>query len=280
MISLERYVWARELYLDLLQDTLLGLVYQDPPLDPWNGTLRDAAGKVFKIEVGTVIPAGPIHMEAGTFNAAKRRNGLDWPATAHSMIGEKRMGNIRYCVEEILRDGVSGDFIETGVWRGGACIYMRGILDAHCVEDRKVFVADSFEGLPTPDPAYPADSRDWHHGMAVLAVSLEEVEENFRRYDLLDEQVVFLKGWFKDTLPKLAPEQKFSLVRLDGDMYGSTWDALIHLWPRLTPGGFLIIDDYTSVRGCHHAVNAFRDQHKIKTELIRIDPAAAYFRKE
>lgn len=272
--------WARELYLDLLQDTLLGLIYQDPPLDPWNGTLRDDTGRVFKIEPGAIIPAGQISMEAGKFDPVKRRNGLDWPATAHSMIGQKRMRNIRYCAEEIIQDGIPGDFIETGVWRGGACIFMRGILQAHWIEDRRVFVADSFEGLPSPDPAYPADKKDWHSGLTVLAVSLEEVQENFRRYDLLDEQVVFLKGWFKDTLPLLPSEQKFSLVRLDGDMYGSTWDALIHLWPKLSSGGFLIIDDYTSVRGCHHAVNAFLDQHKIKTDLIRIDPAAAYFRKE
>ena len=89
--------------------------------------------------------------------------------------------------------------IETGVWRGGASIYMRGILAAHGVENRDVWVADSFAGLPEPD--HPTvlglvDASEW------LAVSLDEVRENFARYRLLDERVHFVKGWFRDTLPR------------------------------------------------------------------------------
>lgn len=74
------------------------------------------------------------------------------------MVGLKRLDNLQYCVETVLRDGVEGDLIETGVRRGGSCIFMRGILAAYGDTTRKVYVADSFEGLPAPDPGkYPAD---------------------------------------------------------------------------------------------------------------------------
>ena len=111
------------------------------------------------------------------------------------------MRNLRHLCEAAIMNEISGDFIETGVWRGGACIYMRGILEAYGDRTRRVFVADSFRGLPPPNPgAYPAHAGDIHHNHQQLAVSREQVEENFQRYELLDEQVVFLEGWFSETL--------------------------------------------------------------------------------
>jgi hypothetical protein len=107
----------------------------------------------------------------------------------------------------VLSEGVEGDLIETGVWRGGASIFMRAVLAAYGIEDRKIFVADSFEGLPAPDAEkYPADQNERFHTYTYLAVSKEDVENNFRKYGLLDNQVVFLKGWFKDTLPQAPIE--------------------------------------------------------------------------
>ncbi|MFX8984442.1 TylF/MycF/NovP-related O-methyltransferase, partial [Acinetobacter baumannii] len=80
------------------------------------------------------------------------------------MIGTARMRNLRLLCERALAEEIPGDFIETGVWRGGACIYMRAILAAHGDPGRRVFVADSFRGLPPPDPAaFPADEGDQHH---------------------------------------------------------------------------------------------------------------------
>ena len=95
----------------------------------------------------------------------------------------------------MLCEEVEGDLIETGVWRGGACIFMRAVLAAYGIEDRRIFVADSSEGLPKPDAAkYPADKGDKHHIHSYLAVSKDEVENNFRKYNLLDNQLFFLKG--------------------------------------------------------------------------------------
>jgi len=156
---------------------------------------------------------------------------------------------------------------------------MRAILAAHEVKDRKVYVADSFEGLPKPDEGkYPADKGDTHHIHSYLAVSQSEVEENFRSYGLLDKQVVFLKGWFEDTLPN-APVDKLAVLRLDGDMYGSTMVALQSLYHKLSRGGFCIVDDY-GLAGCQKAVDEFRAKNSISAELKTVDHVAKYWRKE
>ncbi|SBW22332.1 Mycinamicin III 3''-O-methyltransferase [Candidatus Protofrankia californiensis] len=208
-----------------------------------------------------------------------RRNGQDWPRLAHTMVGAKRLDNLQECMEVILRDQVPGDLIETGVWRGGSCILMRGILAAHGVTDRRVWVADSFSGLPEPEPElYPADRGDRHHTVTDLAVSLAEVKENFRRYGLLDDQVIFLPGWFSDTLPG-APIERLALMRLDGDMYSSTIEALTTLYPKLSEGGFCIIDDFGAVEGCRRAVEDFRSAKKIDAPLKRIDACGAFWRR-
>lgn len=198
----------------------------------------------------------------------KRLEGHDWPQDADTMIGLRRLRNIRDCINEILRTNVPGDFIETGVWRGGATILMRAMLKVYEDTERKVYVADSFEGLPPPDPNYPADEGDRHYTVPELAISLEEVSYNFAKYDLLDDQVKFVKGWFKDTL-HLIESQQFALVRLDGDMYESTIQGFEALYPKLSPGGYLIVDDYKAVRGCRQAVLDYREAHNI-TEAIHM----------
>jgi O-methyltransferase len=208
-----------------------------------------------------------------------RRQGLDWPELAHSMIGRLRMDNLQQCMTTVLKEGVQGDFIETGVWRGGACIFMRGFLKVNEIDDRRVWVADSFAGLPKPDEvSFPLDKGLMLHTIDFLRVSLEEVKENFKNYNLLDEQVCFLKGWFKDTLPT-APIEKIALARLDGDMYSSTMDGLRNLYPKVSQGGYMIIDDYGAVAACAAAVKDYRTEFDIDEPLIRIDTTGVYWRK-
>jgi hypothetical protein len=213
------------------------------------------------------------------FSKDQRITGQIWPGYADTMIGLKRLDNLQYCIETVLNDGVEGDLIETGVWRGGACIFMRAILAAYAIENRKIFVADSFEGLPKPDSEkYPSDKDDKHHIHTHFAVSRKDVENNFRKYGLFDNQVVFLEGWFKDTLPK-APIEKLSILRLDGDMYGSTMESLEILYPKLSGGGFCIIDDY-AIPNCKSAVDDFRSRNAIDSEMNKIDFTGRYWRKE
>jgi len=197
---------------------------------------------------------------------------------SHTMIGRKRLENIQFCVETVLKENIQGDFIETGIWRGGSCIFMRGLLKAYGVTDRVVWAADSFEGVPPPtlpeDSGFDISAKV----LPVLAVSIEDVQELFQRYELLDEKVKFLKGWFKDSLPDAAIE-RLAILRLDGDLYESTMDALIPLYDKVEPGGFVIVDDYGSCPPCKHAISDFRSQHGIQEELHTVDAHAVYWRK-
>ena len=207
--------------------------------------------------------------------------GRVWPLIGETMIGMARLDNLQTCLEDALSRGVPGDVIETGVWRGGAAIFMRGLLRAQAVVDRRVWVADSFEGLPPPDKErYPADEGDLHHTAHELAIGEEVVRENFRRYGLLDDQVRFVRGWFRDTLPRLA-DISWAVIRIDGDMYESTMDSLVNLYPNLSPGGYVIIDeDYGNLPPCAQAVHDFRAAHGIRDPIQRIDWTGAYWRRE
>lgn len=243
---------ARDRELQLMQKCLAGTIYNDPPLNV----------------------LGQQH-----YDATLREYGWDWPSKAHTMIGLKRLANIRSLMESVIGNNIPGDFIETGVWRGGACILMRAVLDIYGVTDRKVWLADSFEGLPPPDDnKYSADAGDKFHTYSELAVSLDEVKRNFEKYGLLDDQVQFLKGWFKDTLPN-APIEKLALLRLDGDMYESTMDALVALYDKLSVGGYVIVDDYNVVDGCKKAVDDFLYERKLSPEIKEIDGVGVFWKK-
>jgi hypothetical protein len=195
------------------------------------------------------------------------------------MIGLKRLDNLEFCIEQVITNGVPGDFIETGVWRGGATIFMRAVLKAYGVTDRCVWVADSFEGLPPPDARkYPPDAGDRLHEATALAVSLEQVKANFDRYGLLDDQVRFLKGWFRDTLPA-APIERLAVLRLDGDMYQSSMDALVNLYPKVSQGGYVIVDDYGAIPACRQAVNDYRAANGITEEIRDIDWTGIFWQK-
>jgi O-methyltransferase len=194
------------------------------------------------------------------------------------MIGLKRLDNLQYCVSEVIRRNVPGDLIETGAWRGGASIFMRALITAYGDQNRVVWVADSFAGLPRPDGRYPEDAGDRHWEARPFDVSLEEVKANFERYGLLDERVRFLAGWFKDTLPT-APIDRLAVLRLDGDMYSSTMDALRSLYHRLSPGGYVIVDDYGAIANCKRAVDDFRAEHRISEQIHPIDWTGVFWEK-
>jgi O-methyltransferase len=197
---------------------------------------------------------------------------------AYTMIGQKRLANLRSCAEEIFRQGIPGDFVECGVWRGGASIFLRALVEVYG-EDRLTWVADSFEGLPVvsrpEDEGYDLTQELY----PALAVSLAQVQANFARFDLLDERVRFLKGWFKDSLPT-APIEKISLLRLDGDLYASTIDTLDALYDKVSPGGFIVVDDYGALPPCRQAVDDFRSREGIQAPIHPIDWTGAFWIKQ
>lgn len=273
----------RGLYLDLLARCLLDALHppasgsRPPRLRQRLPRLADSAWAALRLRLGG---RSEIRLtdNLSAFDARERVRGPIWPERAHTMIGEKGLANLRFCIEEVLRQGVPGDLIETGVWRGGASIFMRGVLAAHAVTDRVVYVADSFRGLPRPDAAHAADRGSIAHLYDDLRVSRAAVEENFRLYGLLDEQVRFLEGWFADTLPG-SPIERLAVIRLDGDMYGSTLDALRSLYPRLSVGGFVIVDDYRALAECRQAVEDYRRQHGITDEIVDFDWSGSWWRR-
>ena len=208
-----------------------------------------------------------------------RRN--SWQA--YTLLDPIGLDNLQRCFGQVLEKRIPGDLIECGVWRGGSCIFLRGLLRAYGERRRRVWVADSFQGLPIPDPEQSPEDAITHEFLQViggLRCSLEEVRENFRRFDLLDRQVQFLPGWFSDTLPN-APIERLALVRLDADYYESTRQALEALYPKLSPGGFMIIDDYGSAGlGARRAVDDFRRQQSIRGTMRGVNENIAYWEKE
>jgi O-methyltransferase len=206
-----------------------------------------------------------------------RAEGRDWPADAETMIGRRRLDNLEACIVDAVDRGVPGDLLEAGVWRGGACIFMRAALEACGDTERTVWVADSFQGLPRPDPErFPAD----HVYQSLdldIAVPLAAVKANFERYGLLDDRVRFLVGWFSDTLAT-APVERLAVLRLDGDMYQSTTEVLEALYPKLSVGGYLIVDDY-ALPSCKAAVDDYRAKHEIVDPIEPIDWTGVYWRK-
>ena len=256
---------AASLYLELLKKCLTNYIHDDD-LDLMGGdfVVDAATGRYVTVKPAPATPESKYY-------------GSIWPSRAHTMIGIPRLDNIQYCVEHVLRHGIPGDLIETGVWRGGATIFMRGLLKAYGVTDRLVWVADSFQGLPVANRTrYPRESDCDFDKLGQLAISLDEVRKNFERYDLLDDQVRFLKGWFSATLPT-APINRLAVMRLDGDMYESTMDALVNLYPKLSPGGFVIIDDYNAIKSCNDAVDDFRKAGGISAELSLIPGCGAFW---
>jgi hypothetical protein len=242
----------RERYLALVARTLDGTIYEDAPL----------------------AAIGPAR-----FDPNLREHGMDWPSVAFTMIGTKRLANLRMLLESVIGEHVPGDFVETGVWRGGACIMARAIFHAYGVSDRLVVACDSFEGLPPPNSeTYPADLGSDFHEYADLSVSLDRVRSNFAKFDLLDDQVVFVKGWFKDTMATV-PSRQVAVLRLDGDMYESTIDPLNALYDRIPDGGWVIVDDYHVVPAAKAAIHDFLDGRGLAPVLREIDGVGVFFRK-
>lgn len=199
---------------------------------------------------------------------------------SHTMVGLRRLNNLEYCARRVFAEQVAGDFLEAGVCQGGATIFLRALQVAFGEEERRTWVADSFQGLPPP--VLP---QDISHNMDFiearfpwLAISEETVRENFRIYDLLSEQVRFIPGWFDQTLES-TPTGPLALLRVDADLYQSTRDVLAGLYDRVSVGGYVIIDDYGSFAACRKAVDEFR-QHRGITEDIRfIDSTGIFWRK-
>lgn len=279
---------ATERYIDLLKKCLTASLWDESAWKLIEGAptpeerslrrpIRFLWGQMRRIGVDMLRRRSIILAWKKPFVLKDRQEGNDHPTLfGFTMIGYDRLENVRKCIEDVLKNNVPGDFIETGVWRGGTTIFMRALLELYRVTDRTVWVADSFEGMPVPKSNQ--DGMDLSYSKH-LNVSLEQVKRNFDRFGLLDDQVRFLKGWFCDTLPN-APIERLAILRLDGDLYSSTMDVLHSLYHRVSPGGYVIIDDYYSWESCRRAVSDFLQEKGIDARIERTDRHGVYWKVE
>ncbi|MEM7230186.1 MAG: TylF/MycF/NovP-related O-methyltransferase [Planctomycetota bacterium] len=264
-------------YLDLLKQCLTAAVYPESAHITLRTQGEGSRAWLRRRVVTALAKRGYRLQKLAPFNHDARANGTDWPAFGYSMIGLKRMDQLQRAIETIERERIEGDFVETGVWRGGAVILMLAVLRQLGVTDRIVWACDSFEGLPAP--THEADAGYDLSDDPYLAVSVDDVRANLERFGVFDERRVrFLKGWFKDTLAD-SPIDRIAILRLDGDLYESTMDVLTALYDRVQPGGYIIVDDYGAWEPCRKAVADFRRDRGITTPIEDIDGTGAWWRK-
>ena len=211
-----------------------------------------------------------------------RIEGRDWPRHGLTMGGLLKLDDLQRCVETIVADGVPGDLIELGTWRGGSSILMRATLDCLGVSDRTVWLADSFQGFPHHVPgnerAYSQTLEPFLAAFDYLVAPIDDVKASLGRFGI-DAGVRFVPGFFADTVPGLAGE-RWALLRLDADTYDPTTLALEHLYPGLSVGGYAVIDDYGALEECRAAVDRYRSDHGITEPLEEVDWCCVRWRKE
>lgn len=257
-------------YLDLLKQVITGSLFVESswlPIVQPKSSLKAAVIRFLGRRNFIMLKVTP-------FNTAKREGGEDWPLIGYSMAGHKRIDNVRDLIASVVDENVEGDFVECGVWRGGSSMYAKAALNL-LGSDKHVWLCDSFEGMPVQKDVDKVDPALAGH--PILIADLPSVKGNFERFGLLDDKVHFVKGWFSESLPT-APIEKISILRLDGDYYSSTMDALQALYDKVSPGGYVIVDDYNAFAGCKAAIHDFFAEKGINPELVTIDRIAVYWR--
>jgi O-methyltransferase len=272
-------------YIDLIKNVLCASLYDESAWQLIDGPMKTLPGgnsitSAAKRWVVKTLRGRHLRLvRTVPFSAELRQSGLDWPMFGYTMTGRNRLDALERCLHDVLDNSVPGDIAETGVWRGGSMMLAKAVLNERGDTARKLWLADSFEGMPVPRETDKSKSfQEDFSDRDFLIATQEQVQANFKRFGLLDDNVKFLKGWFCDTLPT-APIKQLALLRLDGDLYESTVDALTALYPKLSVGGYLIVDDYHSWPGCKRAVDEYREAHGISDELVNIDAHSVYWKR-
>jgi len=246
-------------YLELLKGWIIGSAY----------------GSVEK----SVRPG--FHPTTREYNSERRLNGFDWPLFGVSMVGMRRLENVQNLLFSVFSKNVPGDFVETGVWRGGTCIFARAVMRAKGQQHRKVYVSDSFAGLPPGNPVFGKGDMNWEK-MDYLPTSPDQVALHFSMFNVLDSGVMFVQGYFNDSMPTLRSHlQRFdssiSILRLDGDMYQSTIDVIYRLYDLVSIGGYVIVDDWGLP--ARKACEDFFNHHDHHPTIVPIDRLSVYWMK-
>lgn len=199
---------------------------------------------------------------------------------AYTMTSRERQHALYDAVRHIAKAGIPGDIVECGVWRGGSSMIAAEALMKEGDTARTLYLYDTFAGMSEPTEKdvnlHGRDARSRWTGLQKADFNewdyapIEDVEANMRATGYPMEQVRLVKGKVEETIPGTVPE-RIALLRLDTDWYESTKHELVHLFPRLSDGGILILDDYGHWQGARQAVDEYFAEHGVCMHLIRID---------
>ena len=194
----------------------------------------------------------------------------------YTMTSAERIAAVCDAARYISRSGIAGAVVECGVWRGGSMMAAARTLLEERDTARDLYLFDTFEGMTEPGAAdvsiFGAAAAEEYklHPEGWCAASLDDVRESMQRVGYPSDRVHLVKGLVEETIPGGAPQQ-IALLRLDTDWYESTRHELEHLFPRITPGGVLIIDDYGHWQGARKAVDEYLQTRGIPLLLARTD---------
>lgn len=193
-----------------------------------------------------------------------------------TLTNSERIVSLIRAVQHLEKHNIPGDIVECGVWKGGSIIAILKTLMALKSFDRNIYLYDTFEGMSVPnaiDLSYKGESalKFYSENEDYCNSSLEEVKKNVQKIGYPNDKIHYVKGKVEDTIPSYGVSKEISLLRLDTDWYESTLHELIHLFPRLTTGGLIIIDDYGHWQGCKKAVDEYLKNNGIELFLSRID---------
>jgi len=194
----------------------------------------------------------------------------------HTMVDVPRLKLLYELTKELDCQGIPGDLVTCGVYRGGSAAVLAGANIKSGVQ-RKSWLFDSFQGLPEPTERDGFEAQETYY-KGWCGAGEDEVRRLFARLGLMSSNVHIVRGWFEDTLPR-APLQQIALLHIDADWYDSMRICLTTLFDRVQPNGVIVLDDYGRWEGCRNATSDFFSARNLDLALLRYCGPAAYFRK-
>lgn len=227
----------------------------------------------------------PAEMLAASFpDSTDQQRSVIEAVTQYTMTSPERILALCEAVDYICKSEIDGDIVECGVWKGGSMAAVARTLQSISANERTLWMYDTYEGMSEPT----ANDVDLHGQLAQSLLvqegednaeaadsiwcrcSLENVKNTLRDTGYPESHMRYVKGKVEDTLPIESPD-KIAILRLDTDWYESTKCELENLFPKLVPGGVLIIDDFGHWQGCRKAVDEYFEKYNVKMFLHRVD---------
>jgi hypothetical protein len=194
----------------------------------------------------------------------------------YSMCGKNEINQVKKLLTNIINNNISGCLIEMGIWRGGMSIWMQAILKYYNSK-RDIYLFDTFGTFPEPNHKKDIYLYNITKLLFENPASVNDVINNFKKMNLLDNNIKFIVGKFKNTIPN-KPINNIALLRCDADHYDSTKIILEHYYWKINKGGYIIIDDYNNIHvACKNAVDEFRTKYNITNKIMDIYLDSVYW---